>query len=262
VKSLNDKGGVMENQETANETAGNEQALDGIENANDSKDAWLWKGGKTPLALPESLSAKYITVGDTVFYAKNTDSKAFIDKGNKLQTEKNSKVLASDFIAIAQDRGWSSIKVSGTQEFRSAAWIEAQKKGLDVSGYSPIDTDLAALQKHRQDLRIAKEKANAFLNEKREDVIEKYPDMIKAYALLSASEKFSGKNFEADDQVKFRLMMKSAIASQVAGMARIPNIKANLQNNVQKQMSQDKGKGRKHVTVERDDDHEQVVLDR
>lgn len=240
----------------------NEQALDSIENANDSKDAGFWKGGKTPQAIPEAISSKFVAVGDSVFYAKNTDSKAFTDKGNKLETEKNSKALASDFILIAQDRGWSNIKVSGSPEFRSAAWIEAQKKGMVVRGYSPVETDLAALQKHRQDLGLAREKADAFLNQKKEDVIEKYPDMIKAYALLSASEKFSGKNFEADDQVKFRLMMKSAIATQVAGMAKIPNIKANLQNSVHKKMSQDTKKTSGHVKVERDDGHEQIVLDR
>ena len=239
-----------------------EQALDSIENANDSEDGGLWKGGKARKALPEAISAKFISVGDSVFYAKNTDSIAFTDKGNKLETEKNSKALASDFIAIAQDRGWSKVKVSGTQEFRSAAWVEAQKKGLVVRGYSPVDTDLAALQKHRQDLALARDKANAFLNQKKEDVIEKYPDMIKAYALLSASEKFSDKNFEADDQVKFRLMMKTAIASQVGVMAKIPNIRANLQNNVHKKMSQDAKKTAGHVKVERDDDHEQIVLDR
>ena len=239
-----------------------EQALDSLENANDPKDGGLWKGGKARKALPEAISAKFISVGDSVFYAKNTDSIAFTDKGNKLETEKNSKALVSDFIAIAKDRGWSSINVSGSQEFRSAAWIEAIKNGLIVRGYSPVDTDLAALQKHRQDVGVAREKASAFLNKKKEDVIEKYPDMIKAYALLAASEKFSGKNLEADDQVKFRLMMKSAIATQVAGMEKIPNIKANLQNSVHKKMSHDANKPRRQVIVERNDDHEQVITDR
>lgn len=48
-------------------------------------------------------------------------------------------------VEIAKARGWNTITVKGTEEFRQSAWMEATQDGLTVAGYKPTALDLAKL---------------------------------------------------------------------------------------------------------------------
>lgn len=42
---------------------------------------------------------------------------------------------------VADTRGWKSVELKGTAEFKREAWIEAQTRGLDARGYRATDLD-------------------------------------------------------------------------------------------------------------------------
>jgi len=66
---------------------------------------------------------------------------AFRDTGTKLATSTNDARAARAVAAMADGKGWASIKVSGHGDFRREVWIEAAARGLEVRGYSPTEQD-------------------------------------------------------------------------------------------------------------------------
>ncbi len=52
-------------------------------------------------------------------------------------------------LTLAEARGWSELKVSGSAAFRREAWIEAEARGLAVVGYKPSDPDRQEAERRR-----------------------------------------------------------------------------------------------------------------
>ena len=59
----------------------------------------------------------------------------FRDQGNALATHSNSVDVAQYLVRLAQARGWNAIRVTGSETFRHAVWVEANARGLRVRGY-------------------------------------------------------------------------------------------------------------------------------
>lgn len=70
----------------------------------------------------------------------------FEDRGNKLKTVKNDWQTAQDMIEVAKAKNWNSIKLSGTADFKRAAWLAAESQGILTSGYIPTREDRLALK--------------------------------------------------------------------------------------------------------------------
>lgn len=99
---------------------------------------------------PGELKAKYVCTkkGD---YLDRSGVVQFKDKGAKLTSPKTDLETIQDMLSVAEAKGWSSIKVSGKKEFRRAAFLEANARGMAVKGYRPNDKDLAILDQMRED---------------------------------------------------------------------------------------------------------------
>jgi hypothetical protein len=97
--------------------------------------------------LPVEVEEKYLRVGSKFYHPKNTNTAAFEDKGNKLQTHSNSEQITEVMVAIARARGWDEIKVSGSETFRREVWLEGSAHGMRVKGYRPSAVDEAELAK-------------------------------------------------------------------------------------------------------------------
>lgn len=104
----------------------------------------------TKANLPDHLKKKYIQVGNKFFYNNAPDKAAFVDHGNKIKTKSNSTSIAESMLELAKSRGWSQIKVKGSEEFRRNVWLMANLQGITVNGYKPTDVDLAVLEKRLQ----------------------------------------------------------------------------------------------------------------
>ena len=98
------------------------------------------KSDEKPL-LPEQLSSRYTFINGKGYFASRPSAVAFIDKGNKLQTRLEHSKVVMDLITIAKHRGWHSIKLKGSQNFKQEAWYQAKLKGLEVTGYQPQSRD-------------------------------------------------------------------------------------------------------------------------
>lgn len=106
--------------------------------------------------IPETVSSRYLRIEDKFYFPDKTV--AFEDRGNKLKLGTENQEVIKDALAIAEARGWESISVSGSQNFKHQVWREASIRGIDVSGYTPSALEVAELN-HAQSLREARKVA-------------------------------------------------------------------------------------------------------
>jgi hypothetical protein len=103
--------------------------------------------------IPDTVSSRYLRIEDKYYLPDKTV--AFEDRGNKLKLETENHTVIRDALAIAETRGWQSISVSGSQNFKHQVWREASLKGMEVSGYKPTEFQMAEVS-HAMTLRDAR----------------------------------------------------------------------------------------------------------
>lgn len=100
--------------------------------------------------MPRRIAQAYTEV-DGKFFAKDSNRVMFEDRGNKLATSTTDKAAIADMVALAKAKQWESLKLTGSQEFRREAWLQAESQGIRTQGYTPKQADLAALESMRQE---------------------------------------------------------------------------------------------------------------
>jgi hypothetical protein len=84
-----------------------------------------------------------------VFTDEKGEYLAFKDTGDRLSTRLDSPGVVRDMVAVTEHRGWQSLQVRGSDEFRRVVWLEASIRGIEVAGYEPTDIDRQTLEKRR-----------------------------------------------------------------------------------------------------------------
>ena len=74
----------------------------------------------------------------------------FEDKGKQLKTALSDPQTVRDMLEVVKAKGWDSIKLSGSKEFRQAMFIEAAAQGIRTSGYKPTAADLQRVEELRE----------------------------------------------------------------------------------------------------------------
>ena len=100
----------------------------------------------------ESLRKRFIEAGEQFYYrtAPGEPTKlAFTVHGKRLVTEHEDPSVIQGMVLLAKAKGWSTVRVNGTPEFKTEAWVQATIAGLDVEGYTPRGIDLARAEDRR-----------------------------------------------------------------------------------------------------------------
>ncbi|CUS37863.1 LPD7 domain-containing protein [Candidatus Nitrospira nitrificans] len=103
----------------------------------------------------DSLRKRFIEAGEQFYYrtAPGEPTKiAFTDHGRRLVTEHDDPSVIQGMVLRAKAKGWTTVRVNGTTEFKTEAWVQATIAGLDVEGYTPRGIDLARAE-DRKDQR-------------------------------------------------------------------------------------------------------------
>lgn len=102
--------------------------------------------------LPAKFRKKFIVSDDVPgkFYFPDSKKLAFSDHGGKLATDENKPEVVRSMIELAKEKNWSSITLSGTDEFKREAWLQASLEGMEVKGYKPKPEDIALLDQARE----------------------------------------------------------------------------------------------------------------
>ena len=108
--------------------------------------------------LPSNIKNNYIAIVKNRhlsdqkinYYDKDQVNIAFEDRNKSLHTSRQDEKTIYAMLDMAQSKGWSDIKLKGTEEFKQKAWLEASLRGIGVKGYEPNEKDLAELQAKQQ----------------------------------------------------------------------------------------------------------------
>lgn len=100
---------------------------------------------------PESIESRYVVAGGKYLSAANHTTVMFTDAGKKISTAKTDMQTINDMLEVAKEKGWDSIKISGSQEFKSMMYVAAESRGIRTTGYRPKPEDLALLERMRQE---------------------------------------------------------------------------------------------------------------
>lgn len=188
-----------------------------------------------PSNSPEIIRKRYLAEAGQYFFRDRNNALAFEDRGAKIATSVEDPVVAASMVDLAIAKGWKELKVTGSESFRKAIWLEAAQRGIAVRGYDPKPQDELQLkeamakgvQPSVHDLGVSR--AGAFTNMTREEAIKAYPELKKAYAGQEAIHQWIEKNIpEPDKQAALRAavdkgMVERLTKGEIPGVVVLPD---------------------------------------
>lgn len=149
---------------------------------------------------PKHLQSRYIVAKNGQYLsADNHTTVLFEDKGNALKTAKSDQQTIQDMLEVAKAKGWDSIKISGSPEFKSMMYVAAESQGIKTTGYKPTPADLAMVEKLREERSL-----NGIQSTHKPELDPKQPENVPAHqsdaATLSAADKLKTQNEMPDER--------------------------------------------------------------
>lgn len=95
--------------------------------------------GRNHPPVPDAIERRYLRIDNSYLFPDRT--LAFIDDGSRIRVRTENREVMHSVVAIAQQRGWQTIEVRGTEVFRQGMWREAELLGLEVRGYEPSESE-------------------------------------------------------------------------------------------------------------------------
>lgn len=87
--------------------------------------------------MPTDIKSKFTQDGRR--YHFKDGALAFTDRGNRITSPSENTEVIKSVIAIAKERGWREIAVSGTERFRREALVAARLVGIEVRGHTRLE---------------------------------------------------------------------------------------------------------------------------
>ncbi len=101
--------------------------------------------------IPPGIKSRYVVADGQYLSAQNGTTVLFEDTGKKISTAKTDVQTINDMLEVAKAKGWDSIKLNGSKEFKQAMYVAAESQGIRTKGYAPTPADLALVEHLRQD---------------------------------------------------------------------------------------------------------------
>ena len=166
---------------------------------------------ETP-TITDDLTGKFLRVGNKL-YRTSDDKKPIVRiEADRLKT-RNIDALP-DIIRIAKANGWTSIKLSGGDKFKKAAYLAATAQGLAVENYSPSKVVQAEADRLRA--RLAEREAR---REGKKTVTKKPQPEDELSKLKALSERFLNQS-HAENARDPELRRAQSLVAQTISIAR------------------------------------------
>ncbi|CAH0356066.1 LPD7 domain-containing protein [Aquabacterium sp. CECT 9606] len=146
-----DKPVFIDGDDIAEKKAGRGQQNEPDKTNDTARSADRPKDDDAEFVTPEALRKRFLQAENKFYFRDEENKLAFEDKGKRLATEHNDPEIARSMVELAEAKGWNSIKLKGTDEFKREVWLQASLKGMEVQGFQPRDVDLAKLEDLRKE---------------------------------------------------------------------------------------------------------------
>ena len=150
-----------------------------------------------------------------------------------ISTKYNEGAVIADIILLARDRGWQTLKLSGTAEFKDAVWLEASKAGL-VTQYEPSSAVRAAFAKWDQDRapnQVQQASPSSAQGPRRDD------GLAQAFSSMSAEERLADPRLR-NAQLELMVGIRTAERELKRPFAEMPEVAQALTAAIREQLVQ------------------------
>lgn len=101
--------------------------------------------------LQEGVEKRYHVAGERYHFRDAKRDVAFEAGDKRMTTQLEDPAVVASMIDLAEARGWTELKLSGSRDFKREAWLQASLRGMQVSGYAPDKLDQARLAEHQSE---------------------------------------------------------------------------------------------------------------
>ena len=85
-----------------------------------------------------------------IYYADyQQKSEVMRAKPEQITTKLDDRQTVSAMLDLAASRGWQTVNLRGSDDFRREAWVQAQVRGITAEGYQPRNTDLQEAERRK-----------------------------------------------------------------------------------------------------------------
>lgn len=166
---------------------------------------------ETP-TITDDLTGKFLRVGNKLYRTSDDKTPIVRIEADRLKT-RNIDALP-DIIRIAKANGWTSIKLSGGDKFKKAAYLAATAQGLAVENYAPSKVVQAEADRLR--VRLAEREAR---REGKKTVTKKPQAEDELSKLKALSERFLSQT-NAENARDPELRRAQSLVAQTISIAR------------------------------------------
>lgn len=184
-----------------------------------------------PANSPEVVRKRYLAEAGQYFFRDRDNALAFEDKGPRIATRTEDPVVAASMVELAVAKGWKELKVTGSESFRRAVWLEAARRGMTVRGYEPKPQDALQLQEMKAQSprtisihQLGPERARAFTAQTQDEALKIYPELQKAYAGRASIYQWIDNNIpDQKKQIELRASVDRGMADRLS-KGEIPSV--------------------------------------
>lgn len=94
------------------------------------------------MEIPADLESRFLRVGDKLYRSAHDKEPVATITADRIKAK--DQAALPDLIRLAKENGWTSLKISGDEEFKRAAFLAASAQGLKIDGYAPDSKTQAA----------------------------------------------------------------------------------------------------------------------
>jgi hypothetical protein len=190
-------------------------------------------------ALPDALRRRYaVYVSDdrrTIeLFEAGAKTPAITLDAKSISTKHDEGAVIADIVLLARDRGWQSLKVSGTAEFKDAVWLEASKAGL-AAQHEPSSAVRAAFAKWDQE-RPAN-LVQAIPSRAQEQAPRREEGLAQAFASKNAEERLADPRLR-NAQLELMIGIRTAERELKRPIAEMPDVAQALTAAIRDQLAQ------------------------
>lgn len=142
-----------------------------------------------------------------------------VDRSDRLESKRSDDQAAQEMVDRASSRGWSELKVEGSEHFKAEVFQRAAERGMEVKGYAASDQERREADQARDRAdkeEAARRKAEAFRSNERE-AAKRYPELAGAVAAVAAIErKVEADRLSAEQRAYVMQRVREAAAAGIA----------------------------------------------
>lgn len=102
---------------------------------------------KRSIEVPADLESRFLRVGNKLYRSAHDKEPVATITPDRIKAKDQASL--PDLVRLAKENGWTSLKITGDEEFKRAAYLAASAQGLKIDGYKPDEKTKAAADREQ-----------------------------------------------------------------------------------------------------------------